>query len=202
MRKEEGWHSVINCVSHRLEACLSLLHCSMWSVAWASFCRHFYGGGHWTQWEPRCASPLFWKIMSSMQSWVTQQDNMCFGCGRLEFKISCWWPWKHPNAKSTIFIFNLLYNVPHKSWDIDAVLCPQVILRGLKLMQKAWQQVGKLLLTPLLSSLFRCVAEFPNISKNTFFCRGSKGKWARATEVRQGGICTAAVNLTVLSPWN
>lgn len=23
------------------------------------FCRHFYGCGHWTQWEPRSASPLF-----------------------------------------------------------------------------------------------------------------------------------------------
>lgn len=43
-------------------------------------------------------------------------------------------------------------------------------------MQKAWQQVGKLLLTPLLSSLFRDVAEFPQHFQKYLLLQRAKEK--------------------------
>lgn len=57
--------------------------------------------------------------------------------------------------------------------------------KGLKHMQKSWQHVGKLLLMPLLSALFRGVAEFPQHFQKYLLLqkeqrRAGKGRWGQA----------------------
>lgn len=120
--------------------------------------------------------------MSSVQSWVTQQDNTCFGCGRLEFKISCWWPWKLPNTNSIIFIFNLLYDMSHKSWEIHAVLCPQGILRGWSSCKRLGSKLENCYWHP---SSVLCVGGFPQHFQKYLLLqreqrRTGKGSWGRA----------------------